>query len=164
MSDVQPVQAGRPASLLPVLTWAALYVLAAAAALYPGVDTDLWWHMRTGQWVVANGSVPATDPFSRYGLDTARPWIAYSWLFAVLVYAVYSVAGFTGISLLRVLLALAVVAALHRLVAKRESRYSVAAGVTCVAVVALLPMFRERPWLFTILFSTLTLDVILDIR
>jgi hypothetical protein len=147
-----------------VLTWAALYVLAALAALYPGVDTDLWWHMRTGQWVVANGTVPTTDPFSRYGLDNDKPWVAYSWLFGVIVYGLYQTAGFAGISLLRVLLALAVVAALHRLVAKRESRYPVAAGVTCVAVVALLPLLHERPWLFTILFSTLTLDAILDLR
>jgi hypothetical protein len=164
MNDVQPADAGRPATLLPVLTWAAIYVMAAVAALLPGVDADLWWHLRTGQWVVANGAVPVTDPFSRYGLDSGRPWIAYSWLFEVLVFGVYQAAGFAGISLLRVLLALAVVAALHRLVAKRESRYMVAAGITCVAVVALLPLFRERPWLFTVLFSTLTLDAILDLR
>jgi hypothetical protein len=164
MSEVQPVDANKPSALLPVLTWTLLYALAAAAALWPGVDADLWWHMRTGQWVADTGTVPTTDPFSRYGLDEHKPWIAYSWLFEVLVYVVHGAAGFAGISLLRVLLALAVVAALHRLVAKRESRYPVAAGVTCVAVVALLPLLRERPWLFTILFSTLTLDAILDLR
>jgi hypothetical protein len=36
------------------------------------VDPDLWWHLRTGQWIVETGHVPHTDPFSftRQG----RPW------------------------------------------------------------------------------------------
>ncbi len=27
-------------------------------------DPDLWWHLRTGQWVVETGHVPHSDPFS----------------------------------------------------------------------------------------------------
>lgn len=28
------------------------------------VDPDLWWHLRTGQWIVETGHIPRTDPFS----------------------------------------------------------------------------------------------------
>jgi len=38
-------------------------------------DPDLWWHLRTGQWIVENGHVPHTDPFSftRGG----SPWVSH---------------------------------------------------------------------------------------
>jgi hypothetical protein len=58
----------------------------------------------------------------------------------------------------------AVVAALHRLVRRREPRFLVATGLTAVAALAIAPIYSERPWLFTVLFTILTLDVILDLR
>jgi len=69
-----------------------------------------------------------------------------------------------GLLLYRVVLALAVLAALHRLVGRREGRFLVSTGLLGLAFLALAMMFTERPWLFTILFCTLTLDVILDLR
>jgi hypothetical protein len=147
-----------------VLVWSALYALPAAVALLPLVDYDMWWHLRTGQWIVTSASVPTSDPFSQYGLETGKPWFAYSWLFEVLAYGVCSLLGYEGIFLVRAVLALAIVAAVHRLVAKREPRLVVAAPLTGLAVLALLPLLNDRPWLFTVLFATLTLDVILDLR
>jgi hypothetical protein len=40
-------------------------------------DPDLWWHLRTGEWILQNASLPSADPFSTYGAD--RPWVAYTW-------------------------------------------------------------------------------------
>src|SRR5947199_354634 len=63
---------------------------------------------------------------------------------------------------------LPIVEALHRLIAKRlpfgRDSFVLSAGLLGVAVLALLPLVKERPWLFTILFSALTLDIILDER
>jgi hypothetical protein len=128
----------------------------------PVMDPDIWWHLRVGQWVVEHHTVPVTDPFSRYGLD--RPWVAYSWLYEVLVFRLYSLLGLAGIVAYRAALALAIVAALHHLIRKREPRFLVATGITALAALAVAPLCNERPWLFTILFTTLTLDVLLDIR
>ena len=44
-----------------------LYCIPASQAMVPVVDPDIWWHLRTGQWIVDHGQVPATDPFSAYG-------------------------------------------------------------------------------------------------
>jgi hypothetical protein len=130
--------------------------------MLPVTDADIWWHLRTGQWVVENGTVPTTDPFSAYGHD--KPWVAYSWLFEVFAYALYRAAGFGGVLALRVVAALAALAAVHRLVARREPRFVVATALTAVAFVALWPLMTERPWLFTILFSAVTLGAALALR
>jgi GNAT superfamily N-acetyltransferase len=140
----------------------ALYAIPAVVVMRPVTDPDIWWHLRTGQWIVAHGAVPTTDPFSRFGLG--RPWVAYSWLFELLVYGLYRGLGLGGILLYRVVLTLAVALSVHRLVAKREPRFAVALGLVGAALLALLPLMNERPWLFTILFSALTLDVVLDLR
>ena len=36
--------------------------------------------------------------------------------------------------------------------------------LTAAATLALAALFKQRPWLWTILCSTLTLDVVLDLR
>src|SRR6266511_2019611 len=153
-----------PAPGLRVLIWVVLYTLPAAVALLPVLDYDTWWHLRTGQWVVEHGAVPATDPFSQHGLETGKTWIAYSWLYEVLFYLLYQGLGYSGIFLGRAVLTLAVVAVLHRLIARRESRFVVAMGLMGAALLAMLPLLTDRPWMFSILFSALTLDVVLDLR
>lgn len=160
--DQPPVSVGEKGVRLAV--WALLYLLPLGVALLPLFDEDIWWHLRVGGWVLDHGTVPETDPFSQLGIETGKPWIAYSWLFEVVVTCFYRALGPAGIILFRALLTLAVVAALHRVLARREPRFLVAAGLIAAGVLALLPLLTERPWLFTILFSTLTLDVILDLR
>src|SRR5579872_3895529 len=149
-------------TVLRLLMIVALYAIPVVVCLQPGIDWDLWWHLRVGEWVVANGAVPQHDPFSAFGQD--RPWVAYSWLFEVLVYGLERAFGLAGALIYQTALALAVVAAVHRLVARREPRFLVSTGLTAAAVLALAALFKQRPWLFTILFSALTLDVVLDLR
>ncbi len=154
----------RPALRLAMLV--ALYAIPILTAVRPiadpVLDSDVWWHLRVGQWVCEHRTVPANDPFTWYGRD--RPWIAYSWLFEVALYALYAWLGLAGIIVYRVALSLAVTAALHRLIARREPRFLFATLLTGVGVATISVLFDERPWLFTILFTTLTLDVVLDLR
>lgn len=155
-----------PSRWLPVFLLAAIYAIPIVVALrpiaHPIIDPDIWWHLRVGQWVCEHRAVPMTDPCSAYGAD--KSWIAYSWFYEVLVYRLYETFGLAGIVAYRVAMSLAVVAALHRLIRRREPRFLVATGLTAAAALTLAPLFSERPWLFTILFTTLTLDVLLDLR
>ncbi len=131
-------------------------------ATRPVVDNDIWWHLRTGQWILQNGAVPSVDPFSSFGHD--KPWVAYSWLFEVLIYRLYDGLGLYGVLLYRLLLAFAVLVAIHRLIARREPRFLVATGLTGLVFLTSFPLLSERPWMFTVLFFTLTLGVVLDLR
>ncbi len=81
---------------------AALLVLLLAFALQPLVHDDLFWHLRTGQWIAAHHRVPLTDLFSytRFG---AR-WITHEWGFSLLSHLVWRAGGAGGLVLLTVLL------------------------------------------------------------
>ncbi len=145
-----------------LVLWAALYAVVAVAVTRPVLDEDVWWHLRAGQWVIEHGAVPQTDPFSAYG--QGRPWVAYSWLFEVLVFGLHRGLGLYGVLFYRALMALAVVAAVHRFVVRREPRFLPAFGLAGAATAVLVPLLSERPWLFTILFTTWTLAAVLDLR
>lgn len=161
--DLSPeTPADQGSSLLRLLICVALFSVPAATVLRPLDEFDTWWHLRTGLWIAEHRAVPETDLFAT-ALE-GRPWIAYSWLFELLLHGLYQVFGLGGIVLYRVALTLALVAVLHRFVSKREPRFGVAVALAAAALVALSPMLCERPWLFSILFSLLTLDAILDLR
>src|SRR5713101_2922300 len=71
-----------------------LYLFPVLVTTQQVVDPDIWWHLRTGQWIVEHRTVPITDPFSSYGMG--KPWIAYSWLFEILIYGLYQAFGLVG--------------------------------------------------------------------
>jgi hypothetical protein len=142
--------------------WLAVYAVAVLAVMRPVVDPDLWWHLRTGEWIVETGWVPFTDPFSTAGPD--RSWVAYSWLFDLLVYGIYQLLGLTGILIFRLVMTLAVVFAFQRLASRRDTHPLVAVILTAAGTVALVPVLSERSWLFSILFTAFTLQGILAWR
>jgi hypothetical protein len=82
--------------LLPWLPCAALLVVA-AFSLRRLDDFDTWWHLASGRWIAQHHAVPHTDVLS----FTVRnnEWINLQWLYDLLLYAVYSVAGASGLVL-----------------------------------------------------------------
>jgi hypothetical protein len=58
-------------------------------------DTDLPMHLRTGEWIVANGRVPFTEPFA--WTREGAPFYAYSWLPELVYYAALAGAGAAGL-------------------------------------------------------------------
>ncbi|MCL4871017.1 MAG: hypothetical protein KJ063_18820 [Anaerolineae bacterium] len=61
-----------------------------AFALHTVVAYDLWWQLKTGEWIVTNG-IPRTDPFSYAFAD--QPWIEMRWLFTLLLFGLFQVGG-----------------------------------------------------------------------
>lgn len=60
------------------------------------IDTDTWWHLRSGDYILANRRVPLTDPFSFTKRD--QPWIDQSWGSQVIMVGFYRVFGGTGLA------------------------------------------------------------------
>jgi hypothetical protein len=164
--SLQGHQAGKatPSPVLHLALVVALYALPILIALRPVgepiYDPDVWWHLRVGQWVSEHHTVPDHDPCAAGN----KPWVAYSWLYEVLLWGLYQPLGLAGIILYRTLFALATVAVFHVLVQRFRPATIVAYGLTGAAAVALSVLFSERPWLFTIPLTALTVLAALDLR
>lgn len=145
-----------------VLALTLLYLIPAAQAMLPVDDPDIWWHLRTGQWIIQEGALPNTDPFSIHG--EGMIWLAYSWLFEVIVYFVHSGFGLSGIVLFKVLFGLLIALALHALVRRARLPFVQEVFLVAIGLVCMKPAMTPRPWLFTIFFFILELHILLEFR
>src|SRR3990172_9211435 len=139
-----------------------LYLLPAFQALLAVEDPDLWWHLRTGQWIIEHGQVPFQDPFSVYG--AGKPWIAYSWLFEILIYRVFRAFGLVGIVWFTVVMSLLIALAIHQLIRRAAFPFLLEVILVAICLASLKPSLSPRPWLFSILFLALELWILFGIR
>lgn len=65
------------------ILWIAVYLLAIAFSIKKLKEPDTWWQLRTGEWIIENGSVPHTDPLS-YTFE-GKPWTNIKWGYEVLI-------------------------------------------------------------------------------
>ena len=136
----------------------------AAISLYPRLDEDTWWHLAVGEYVLQNGTVPSTDPFSRIGQEERKTWIAYSWLHEVLLAGAYRIGGLGGIIAFRhVLNTLTYITVAWFVLRGSEGRVRPLV-VLALFTATLVPMSLERPWHYTIVFTTLTLHATTEWR
>jgi hypothetical protein len=125
-------------------------------------DNDIWWHLRTGEWMLQHHAVPQVDPFS--GSNAGKPWAAYSWLFELLVTGLFQRFGLVGLLGYSAGMVLAIAVALRHLVARLQADFSLVAVLTFAGCFSLGHMFTPRPWLFTILFFVLEADILMHVR
>lgn len=72
-----------------------LFALLFALATRIPVDTDVWWHLRSGQFTLSNGIIH-TDPFSF--TKAGVPWVNHSWGAQIILYGVWQLAGSFGLA------------------------------------------------------------------
>ena len=58
-------------------------------------ESDTFWHLKTGEWIVSHGAIPRVDPFS--ATVNGKPWLDWEWLFQVGIYVLYAWAGFKAL-------------------------------------------------------------------
>ena len=121
-------------------------------------DPDIWWHMRTGEWILQQHTIPHADPFSVAGLA----WVAYSWLFDVIINQVAQHWDLVGIVVYTIAMWLAITGFLFRLVRSLLSDFWLSSALTLGASLATSRIFGPRPGLFTTLFFILTLHTLLE--
>jgi hypothetical protein len=138
------------------------YGAAGMTALRPAMDQDVWWHLRTAAWIVEHRAVPFTDPFSLDG--ASRPWVAYSWLFELMLFGLYRAFGLIGVVVYAALGALAVTGALQALVSKFETNAPRAVAFTVLGVAAMAPLFWPRSYLLSIILFIVELYVLFAVR
>jgi len=121
-------------------------------------DADTGWHVRAGEWMLAQGRVPTTDLFSYTRPDA--PWYAWEWLWDVAFATVHASWGLGGVALVSLAVIATTFAAVYRMALGRCGHPLIAIGVTLLAVWGSASHWLARPHLFTLLFMTAFLAVL----
>jgi hypothetical protein len=144
----------------------ALLLLLSTAAVHSAFSTttlfnpDIWWHLRTGLWILQNYSAPHVGLFSQ---DAGRPWVDCSWLFEVLLAGTYKLLGLRAFAVLLMIFKLALAAVTFLLARGRSGNFWYAVLLSAIAqyvIVDLLPL----PIVFSILLFSVELFLLLQSR
>jgi len=118
-------------------------------------DPDVWWHLKTGQYIAEHKSVPHTDPFSY--TRAGEPWVTHEWLSELLLYQLQRVTGWGGL----ILIFAAVLTAAFFLLYLRCGPATYIAGVaTLCAAWATAPVWGVRPQVLSLLLTSLWLLIL----
>jgi len=125
-------------------------------------DSDTGWHIRTGEWILRNGRVPAVDIFSftKPGL----PWFAWEWLSDVMMVAVHHVAGLSGIVLLSMFLLGLTSTCIYRNAVAESGHRLIAIVLTALAMAASTIHWLARPHLVTPLLAAVFLWILIRVQ
>lgn len=122
-------------------------------------DTDVNWHLKTGQYILETRGLPIPDPFSyttamstpRYAGEeiTRRVNLSHEWLSEVIMYLIYRVAGFPGLVLTRALLLVLVCSLVGWIVFRRTLSFYLAVSATLTSAGIVYYFQQSRPFLAT---------------
>ncbi len=128
-----------------------LFALLFALATFIPVDTDTWWHIRSGEYTLTNGMIYA-DPFSF--TRAGEPWTNHSWGSQIVLYAVWRLAGNFGLAIYTSVLATAGMFVVYHMCAGNVylRAFALVIGAATAAV-----FWSPRPQMFTFFLSTVIL-------
>ncbi len=118
---------------------------------------DVWLHLKTGEYILENGTFPRHDIFS-YTMPN-KPWINHEWLSQVVFYAIYNKFGFDGLIILRALVVSSAFLLLF-LLGYRKENYLIMALLLLATLFISKQRFLLRGELFTFLFTALSLLIL----
>lgn len=120
----------------------------------PVLDPDTPWHLKTGEYIVLNKTIPTSDPFSF--ADDPLPFIGtfiltQYWLSQICFFLIYKYGGVFGLALLSATILTSLAGLLRYLI--REKGFYLSFLITGVFVYFMREFQGVRPQLFTFLFS-----------
>jgi hypothetical protein len=164
----------RPTHLVALAFFIYVYLL----ALMPLVNSDLWFHLKTGELMLENRALPGpVDPFS-FTME-GRPLegsrlggLRSQWLGQAVFYLVFSIAQEAGFALFRALLVVLPFVLIYVWSVKADTPHGRGGDLLSLAVLAfpalLTAMFfshsYERPQAFSFLFVCITLVLLHRLR
>src|SRR4030088_3426806 len=119
----------------------------------PLADSDIGWHIRTGEQILAAHSVPRVDSFS--STMQGQPWFAWEWLYDALLGVVHRSMGLNGVVWLAALLMATTFAILFGQLLARGTGLPVAMGVWPLVLGRAAIHVFARPHIVSWLFSLL---------
>ncbi len=148
---------------LQLLTLAGLLVTVGVIAFnlkFSVMDLDIWWHLKTGDWIVQHFAVPHNGLFTWTAAD--HPWVAYSWGYEVLLSRAYVWFGLVGVGLYGTLLTLGVAYSIYWMVRRLSDQFWLACLLAVVTCSAFLFNLMPRPVFFSMMLFCVTLTLVLE--
>ncbi len=127
----------------------AVALLAVAFAVHRIEDFDVWFHLAAGRLMLATGTWPAANTFSLTAPD--YPWIDLHWIYQLVLYGAWSLAGPVGATALTATLVATTALVLYGL-ARRFVPPMLAAFLIAVALAVASPRFVPRPETMSFLY------------
>jgi len=135
-----------------LIDWLLMALLAAVAFLlgcYEMGDSDIWWHLRGGQWILEHGRVPDLDPFTFGSAD--KQWIDIHWSYEVILALAHRLGGVGALVLLGATVGTG--AFLAGLTARQKEWPAVAAVLSWLPALVLFSFRLDpRPEIFSALY------------
>lgn len=98
--------------LLARIAWGLCLLVGIVLSLKSLREPDLWWMYRTGEWMLENGAVTKSDPFSYTFFGTE--WINVKWFFEVIIASIKNVLGVEGIFILQAAVTLGILVLVYQ--------------------------------------------------
>jgi hypothetical protein len=133
-----------------------LLALTFLLACFPTIDTDIWWHLKAGQMMLAGNGIPRTDTFT-FGA-AGQEWIDLHWGFQLLAAAVHGAGGMAALTLMAATVATAAVALL--IASTRRAALPFVAIGWVPALLLMAGRFYARPETLSLLFLAATLVIV----
>lgn len=129
-----------------------LFIALFAMTLREISDPDFWWHLRAGQYIVENATIPHRDPFAF--TTQGKEWITHEWLSEVFIFGVHRVGG---LALLSILFSGIITLAFGLTYARSEGKPYLAGFALLLGALATAPTWDVRPQMLSLLLMSVFL-------
>ncbi len=147
------------------ILFALLLLLTIAFSLKSLREPDLWWQIRTGQWILEHKQVPVQDVFS-YTYEGAK-WVNIKWGFEVIAAIISNVAGPEYIYVLQAMVSICILLLLLKYIQLINQRLfaesynnTISYWVSMVVLLGVSYRMIGRPEMLSHLFSLLFIYLI----
>jgi hypothetical protein len=140
------------------VTLIALFALLFTMATRIPIDTDTWWHLRSGEYTLNNGMI-YQDPFS--STMAGEDWTNHSWASQIVLYGLWRLAANVGLALYVSILATAGMAMIY--VTCQGNTYLRAFAIVLGAATAAV-FWSPRPHMVSFFLSTVILYLLFSYK
>jgi hypothetical protein len=124
-------------------------------------DSDTFWHIGVGNWILQNHRLPTVDQFSYTAFG--KPWFAADWLSDIVFAILYTAGQWRAVTEI-VAVSCALISAVLSFYLASTLRLSVALGLTVIIVALISSHFLARPVIFSYPLLSIWIVIILEIE
>jgi hypothetical protein len=133
-------------------------------------DSDFWWHLKTGQYIVEQRTLPVPDPFAFTTASAGEAYrgeavtrhfnLTHEWLAQVFFYLVWRATGFGGVVLFRAALLDAMCGLVGLIAWRRCGGFYRSLAAACATAAMAIRFALDRPYLITFLLLAASIAIL----